>query len=99
MADNNKEAAIAVSYFKTFQSLVRSILAFIIKLMPFDLRPLACVLWNLEETEEKTVSYFFPGRERGEKNSQVAHLRKRKGKAGHRFLMAAFPLSSSVLVL
>lgn len=53
MADNNKEAAIAVSYFKTFQSLVRSILAFIIKLMPFDLRPLACVLWNLEETEEK----------------------------------------------
>jgi len=40
-----------VNYFKTFQCLVRSTLAFIIKLTPFDLRPLACVLWNLEETE------------------------------------------------
>lgn len=78
MADNNKEAAIAVSYFKTFQSLVRSILAFIIKLMPFDLRPLACVLWNLEETgedfqggreEKKTPKWHFYVKEKARQDT------------------------------
>lgn len=53
MADNNKEAAISVNYFKIFQYLAYSTLAFIIKLLPSDLGPLACVLWNLEEIQEK----------------------------------------------
>lgn len=63
MADNNKEAAVSVYYFKTLQYLVHSTLAFIIKLMPFDLRPLACVLWNLEEIQEKIAREGEGGRD------------------------------------
>lgn len=76
MAGNNKEAAISVNYFKTFQCLVDSILALLIKLMLFELRPVACVSGNLEKIQEK-----ISGSEKGEETFQMGCLpKKRQGK-------------------
>lgn len=92
MAGNNKEAAISVNYFKTFQWLVDSVLALLIKLTLFELRPVACVFGNLEKMQ-------ISGLERGEQTFQMGCLLEKKGKARHGFATAVFPCQESAVFI